>query len=235
MATMSTANFVLWIFAIILIGFTFVQAGLFVRRALQFNKRNHVFSTEELKGMVKTGAMAALAPGINTVFLGLSLMSITTSSYMFMRCGVIGAPFFELMIITYAQQIAGIDLAATAMTPSILTYLVFASAFGCVCFVLGPVFTLKPIEMAGKQTESTKPSLITRALPKAALGMMSMMSFNYFVQGKGQAFSWTGGFIAAFIVYTLIGKGKKGLTSWALLISTITGILVGQLAVTFLA
>ena len=90
------ANTTIWIFAIILVGWTLVQAALFVRLALRFNKKHQVYSNQELKRCVRTGIIAVIGPGINSMFLAISMMALVGGGLTFLRCGVIGTPAFEM-------------------------------------------------------------------------------------------------------------------------------------------
>ncbi len=228
MGDFSKANLVVWIFAIILVLFTFVQSGLFLRRALAFNKKHNLFTKEELVEMAKTGATAALAPGVNTIFMGISFLSMVGSGLMFMRLGVIGSPLYELMLVQYASSFAGIDITATK-TASMLTYFCWAGAVGCLPF-LACIFTMRPIEMSGRKASTGKPNLVMRALPKVGIGIMAVLGYNYITGGLGQAVTYIASFITAVIVYHFIGRGNKKLVSWAILICSIVGITCGQIA-----
>lgn len=226
------ANLVVWIFAIILIAFTFVQAALFVRRALQFNKKHHIYTSEELKSCVKTGIIAAIGPGVNTVFLGISLLALMGSGYTFLRLGVIGAPMFELMVVQYAAQFAGIDL-SHGLTPSILTFMVFAGCIGTACYVIAPIFTLRPIEMAGKSKDG-KPSMIMRVLPKVSIAIMFVLAIDYCSAKVTQAAAYIVGFLVGAVVFAFVSKGHKKLAPWALLFSSIGGITAAQIISTMI-
>lgn len=227
------ANLVIWIFAVILVGFTFVQAFLFVRRALAFNKKHELFTTEELKEMAKTGASAALAPGINTIFLGISFMAIVGSGLMFMRLGVIGAPMYEMIMVQYASNFAGIDISAPK-TASMLAFFAWAGAVGTLGFI-SCVFTLRPIEMAGRKKNSGKPNIVMKCLPKAGTAVMAVMGYNSIMTSKPAAVTYIAGVLAAVIVYIFVGKGNKKLASWAILICSIVGITCGQIVASMTA
>lgn len=229
MSDLSNAQLWIWIFAIILVGFTWVQAFLFLRVALRFNKKHNIFTKEELMTAAKTGATASLGPGINTVFLGLSMISLIGGGYTFMRCGVIGAPMFELMIIEYASNFLGYDTTSGTMTASIFTFFVFAGALGTICYVLAPVFTLRPLEMAGRKKGNGKPNIVMQILPKVGLSVFLVMSYDYITAGVAQATAFITAFIVGVICTILISKGKKWLNSWSLMFSTVLGITAAQI------
>lgn len=60
--TIETLNPIMWVFAAIIIGAVLIQAFLFLRMALRFNKKNHVLTKEELTRCATTGAVHPSAP-----------------------------------------------------------------------------------------------------------------------------------------------------------------------------
>lgn len=235
MDSMTTVNIIIWIFAIILIGFSFVQAALFVRQALRFNKKHELYTKEDLMSCAKTGLIATIAPGVNTVFLGISLLAMMGSGYSFLRLGVIGNPILELMVVQYGSSTAGIDIATTTMTPSLMTYMVFCGCIGTAAYVIAPIFTLRPIEMAGKSKDGKPNKLVTKILPNATLSVMAVLAWDYISSGAAQATGYIASFAIALVVYFIISKGKKGLMPWALLFSTVIGVIAAQIAATIIA
>lgn len=231
MSEVAQANLVIWIFAIILVGYTFLQSGLFVRRALQFNRKHQLLSKKDLRDCVKIGTTAAIAPGVNTVFLAISMMSLVGPGLMFMRFGIIGSPAFELRVLQQAASVAEINL-DNPMTADYLTYFVFAGAVGVMCLIPAPVFTLRAMEMGGrKRAEKTgKPNIIMRALPKVSVAIMGLLGYEYATASLQSGVAYFVGLIMSIVIYTQIGHGRKKLAPWALLIATVCGITCGQIA-----
>lgn len=232
---LSKANLLIWVFAIILISFSVVQAFLFARLVLRFNKKHQVYTNKDLKQCVKTGLIATISPGINTIFLGVSLLAMMGSGFTFLRLGVIGNPILELMVVQYGASTAGVDLSTTAMTPSLITFMVFCGCVGTAAYVIAPIFTLRPIEMASKQKDGKPNKLVTKILPNATLSIMVVMCWDYLESGVPQGTGYVVGFIVAVAAYFIISKGKKGLMPWVLLFSTIIGIIAAQIAATVIA
>lgn len=233
MSEVQQANLVIWIFAIILVGYTFLQSGLFVRRALQFNKKHQLLSKKDLLDCVKIGTTAAIAPGINTVFLGISMMALVGSGLMFMRFGIIGSPAFELRVLQQAASVAEINL-DDPMTADYLTYFVFAGAVGVMCLIPAPVFTLRAMELGGrkKADKTGKPNIVMRALPKVSVAIMGLLGYEYATASIQSGVAYFVGLIVSIVIYTQIGRGHKKLGPWALLLATVVGITCGQIAAT---
>lgn len=228
MSELSSANLAIWIFAILLIGFTWVQAFLFLRVALRFNKKHHIYAKEELIAAAKTGATASLGPGVNTIFLGLSLIAMFGGGFTFLRCGVIGAPMYELMIAQYSAPFAEYDLSSGAMTASLMAFFCIAGAIGTICYVLAPVFTLRPLETAGTK-KTGKPNIVMRVLPQVGLSVFLVLSYDYITAGVQQAVAFIVAFLVGLVCTILVSKGKKWLNSWSLFFATILGITVAQI------
>lgn len=235
MNEMTQVNLIIWIFAILLIGYTFVQAILFARQMLKFNKKHNLYTKQDLINCAKTGFVATLGPGVNTIVLGISLLALMGSGYTFLRLGVIGNPTLELMVVQYGASTAGIDLASTEMTPSIMTYMTFCGCIGTAAYVIAPIFTLRPLEMAGKAADGKPNKLVTAYLPKATLSIMVVLAWDYISAGAPQAAGYIAAFVVGMLVYVLIGKGKKGLLPWNLLISSMVGCVAAQIAATLVA
>ncbi len=102
MEAIKNMNGTVWVFAAILIGMVIVQALLFLRLALNMNKKTNAVSKEEISQAVKTGAVSAIGPAFSTLTIALSLIVMVGSGVTFMRCGVIGAPAWELMMAQFS-------------------------------------------------------------------------------------------------------------------------------------
>ena len=60
METIKQLNPTLWVFAAFLIAWVIVQAAMFVRLALDFNKRNNLLSKQEINDCVKIGSTSVI-------------------------------------------------------------------------------------------------------------------------------------------------------------------------------
>lgn len=231
----SQANSTIWIFAVILVGWTVVQAALFVRLALRFNKKHNLYSPQELKRCIRTGAIATIGPGINSMFLAISMMAVVGSGLTFFRCGVIGAPAFEMTIISYANTILGFDPTTTGLTNSVMTFYVFAGLIGTISLILGPLFLLRPLELGGSKKGSGKPSMLMRVMPTVSVAIMIVYACDYLTGGWARAVGYLISAGVTALIFYLVSKGKKGLGSWCMLLATFAGIIGAQIVATLLA
>ena len=130
MEAVISMNPTIWVFAAILILLVLVQSALFLRLALRFNKKNLLVSRQEINSAVRTGAVAAIGPSLNSIVVALSLIAMVGSATTFMRCGVIGAPLWELYMANIAASAAGVTFGSTEFTKSVMTLCLFCMVFG---------------------------------------------------------------------------------------------------------
>ena len=97
LAAITTVNGDILILAALLVGFTFVQAILFMRHALKFNNKHQLFTKDEIKSAIKSSAVISVGPSMSVMVVVLSLIPLMGPVVTFMRCGVIGAADFELI------------------------------------------------------------------------------------------------------------------------------------------
>ena len=88
-----------------------IQSGMFLRLALKMNKKTNAVSKEELSQAYKTGAVSAIGPVFSTLTIALSLIVMVGSGVTFMRCGVIGAPSYELSMANIRHRLPALSSA----------------------------------------------------------------------------------------------------------------------------
>ncbi|MDO4754683.1 MAG: DUF5058 family protein, partial [Bacillota bacterium] len=123
--TIQRINPQIWIFAIVLIGFVVLQAAVFLKMALNFNKKHHVLTSQEVKDAVKTGAVSVIGPALSVVLLAMTLITFVGPATTFMRVGVIGSASYELNIANTAADAIGVSLGTEAVTESVFTLCLF--------------------------------------------------------------------------------------------------------------
>ena len=107
MEAVKNLNGEMWIFAGLLIGIVIVQAVLFLRLALKWNKKNSYFTDTEVKHLLKLGSVSVIGPSMSVMVVALSLIAMVGSGLTFMRVGVIGAASYEMMIADTAANAIG--------------------------------------------------------------------------------------------------------------------------------
>ncbi len=235
----SKLNPTLWVFAALLIGWVFVQAFLFLRLALNFNKKNHLASKEEISQAAKTGFISVVGPAISAIVVAISLISMVGPAVAFMRCGVIGAPMWELMMAEYTAQSAGVAFGGEGFTEAIFILCIFGMTFASAPYFINTMLTLKPMDKAaiksqqaaasGKSKESFIPILGNAAM----MGLMGYSIFDYFT-----AIPTLCAFVSALIASYVLGQvaaKHKALAQWTMAIAMVFGMAVGQIVTTMMA
>jgi len=226
-------NGTIWVFAAILISLVLVQSFLFYRLASNFNKKNNLVSKAEIRDAVQTGAISAIGPSISSIVVALSLIAMVGGACTFMRCGVIGAPAWELLMANIAVSAAGAQFGAASFTKAVFTMCMFCMVLGSAPYFLNTIIMLKPLDMAiekGKQ----KKAKITFMPYLSASAMFGLLGYSLCDCFKNLAS--VGAMIGAAIGYALFDKltaktGKAIVGSFSLAVGMICGMIVGQLIV----
>lgn len=92
---MVTVNRICFLFCLLIIGLVIIQAVLFIRNALMFNKKHRVLSEDEVRSVMKIGCVSAIAPACSIIVVALGLVSLIGPVLSFMRVGVIGSAAYE--------------------------------------------------------------------------------------------------------------------------------------------
>ena len=73
---MVTVNRICFLFCLLIIGLVIIQAVLFIRNALMFNKKHRVLSEDEVRSVMKIGCVSAIAPACSIIVVALGLVSL---------------------------------------------------------------------------------------------------------------------------------------------------------------
>lgn len=221
----------IWVFCAILIGLVLVQSFLFLRLALRYNKDYKLLSKSEINQAVRTGAIAAVGPSLSSLVVAISLMTIVGSATTYMRCGVIGAPAWELMMANLAASAAGIKFGEAGITANIFVLCLFGMILGSAPYFLNTIITLKPLDMAVEKTKKStaKLSFMPYLGNSAMAAVLGWMMLGYFTSVAAIA-----GFIVAMIacyIVNMIAKktGNKFFGSFNLAIGMVIGMTAAQI------
>ena len=224
MEAIKNMNGTLWIFAIILICLVLAQSFLFLRLAMRFNRKHKLVSDEEVKEAVSTGAVAAIGPSVNSIVIALSLIAMVGSATTFMRCGVIGAPGWELLMANIASSTAGVTLGGEGFTEAIFTFAIF-------CMVLNTMIMLKPLDnmVEKSKAKKAKVSFMPYLSNSAMFGLL-----GYSVMSNLNSISSVAAVLASGVAYALFDKLAKKLDnsmlgSFSMAVAMIFGMLFGQI------
>lgn len=231
MEAVKNMNGTVWVFAAILIGMVIVQAMLFLRLALNFNKKNKVVTKEEIGVAAKTGAISAIGPAFSTVTVVLSLIVMIGSGTTFMRCGVIGAPAWELMMAQISSSAVGVQFGTAEFTESVFTLCIFGMTLASAPYFINTILTLKPLDkVVSKEAEKEQKRSFMPYLSNAA--MMGLMGYSIVDHLKSTAS--ISALIAAAIVGFAVNKiaakiNNKTLASFNMAIAMLAAMLVGEI------
>ena len=226
MEAIKNMNGTLWIFAIILICLVLAQSFLFLRLAMRFNRKHKLVSDEEVKEAVSTGAVAAIGPSVNSIVIALSLIAMVGSATTFMRCGVIGAPGWELLMANIASSTAGVTLGGEGFTEAIFIFAIFCMVLGSAPYFLNTMIMLKPLDT---MVEKSKVSFMPYLSNSAMFGLL-----GYSVMSNLNSISSVAAVLASGVAYALFDKLAKKLDnsmlgSFSMAVAMIFGMLFGQI------
>lgn len=226
-------NGIIWVFALIIVGFACVQAMLFVRHALKFNNEHQLLSQSDLRQCVKTGLLSTIGPSVSVIFVALALISLLGPALTFLRTGVIGSPSYELTIATIASSVIGKDLATDALTYSEFTFIIWSLEFAVLGFLISTIITMKPLDKVSSapQAKSGKPSFGSYAAMTAGVGCLVYITINDFLTSIPNYSAFVAGFIGCAILTWVAKKpGAKWVYSWIMAFAMILGMIAGQVA-----
>lgn len=224
-------NGTIWIFALLLIFLVLFQSFLFLRLALKFNQKNHLLSKEELKSAARTGAIAAVGPSFSSIVIALSLISMVGSAATFMRCGVIGAPSWELYLASIASSTTGIDFGSPEFTENIFTLCLFCMITGSIPFFLNTLIMLKPLDLLIEKSKEKKReiSFLPYLSSSAAFGLLGYMIMGYF-SSKALVGAAVGSIIGYLCFDRLVKRtGRTLLGSFSLAAAMVIGMTAGEI------
>lgn len=236
--TVSSMNGTLWIFAGFLIAMVVVQAVIFIRLALNFNKKNNLVTSEEIKSAARTGTVSVVGPAISAMVVALSLIATVGPAVTFMRCGVIGAPSWELLMANTAAATVGAEFNSASFTPSVFTLCIFGMTFASAPYFINTIITLKPLDMAVAKSQSNadkKESFIPTLGAAAMMGIMGYSIVDHLKTIPGIAAVLSSAAISLIIMNIIKKTGKKWLADWNMAVSMICGMAVAQIVATLMA
>ncbi len=230
MSIVKEMNPTLWVFASILIVWVLVQSGLFYRLTMAFNKKNNLLSKEEINDCLKVGASAAVGPAMNAIAVALTLIAMVGSATTFMRCGVIGAPGWELYMANIAATTANVTLGTEEVTGALFTFAIFCMVWASAPYFINCMIMLKPLDLAVEKARQGSGISYTSYMGNAA--MFSMLSYNIvkYFYNKAELSALLASTIAAIILNIIVKKtGSKTLGTFSMVICMICGMIAGQI------
>jgi len=228
----SSMNGTLWIFAALLIGMVCVQSLLFLRLALQFNRKNNLLSATEIKSVVRAGSISVIGPAISAIVVALSLIAMVGPATTFMRCGVIGAPPWELFMAYISAGTVGVQFNTPEFTRAVFTLCIFGMTFASAPYFINTIITLKPLDTAVTKIQAKnekKESFIPSLSNAAMMGILGYSIIDYFKTIPQITAILLAGLLSFLIIKYIAKSGKKWLGDWNMAISMVIGMAAAQI------
>jgi len=230
--TVGSMNGTLWVFATLLISLVVVQSLLFLRHALKFNKKHKVATAEELRSAASAGTVSVIGPAISVIVVALSLIAMVGPAVTYMRCGVIGAPPWELMMADIAAGATGIQFNTPEFTRAVFVLCIFGMTFASAPYFINTIITLKPLDLMvakSKEKKAKKESFLPVLGSSAMMGILGYFILDY-TKTIPQIVALTVSGLLSYSVIKIIGKtGMKWLGDWNMAISMLIGMTVAQI------
>lgn len=225
-------NGTIWVFAFILIAFVIIQAAVFLKMALKFNKENKILSDQEVNMAVKTGILSVIGPACSVVVIAISLMTLLGPAITFMRVGVIGSASTELTLANIAADAMGGVLGEASFDEVMISAAIFGMVLGSAPYFLNCFLTLKPLDAAvGKSKSSGKDSFALILGFAASIGLYGRYVLVNGTKGGPTLVAVIAGGLVTYLLKKYIKKsGKKGLNSWTLAIALLAGMICAMIA-----
>lgn len=221
---------VLWPFACILLGFVCVQALLFMRHALKFNKKYSLYTSEELREIAKISSVATIGPSLSVVVVVIAMINLVGPAVTWMRTGVIGAADYELWLANVVTDALGVTLGGDGFTEAVFVCCIFGMILGSAPYMLNLIISLKPMDtLATKQSKKERSFLPILGMT-AELGFMGYWGLNTATKSLPNTAGIIAGLFTSLAISRFIQKtGKEKLGDWVLGISLIGGMVAATI------
>lgn len=118
----------MWVISLLTVGIVILQAIIFARKTMKFNRDNSILTGEEVKKAIRTGCVVSIGPALSVFVLAISMIATIGAPITLMRVGIIGAAPSELMAANIGTEMVGITLGKDVLTKEALTTALFAMA-----------------------------------------------------------------------------------------------------------
>lgn len=236
--TISSMNGTLWVFTGLLIGLVVLQAIIFLRAALRFNKKNKLVSKEEIKSAVRTGTISVFGPAVSNIVVALSLIAMVGAAVTFMRCGVIGSPAWELFMANISAQTAGVSFGTPEFTQSVFVLCIFGMALASAPYFITTIIALKPLDMAVAKSKSHavgKESFIPYFGNAAMIALLGYLIIDYLASPLHLLAIVVASVVCYLLIAAVAKTGKKWIGDWNMAISMAVGMAAAQIVTSFVA
>ena len=160
----------------------------------------------------------------------------------FIRCGVIGAPLFEMYIAQMAAGYAGVSFGSEAFTEAVFSLVLFMMTMASVPYAVNLILTLKPVDMVIEKTKEKSRksgqsiSFISYIGPAAMMCLFGYMMYTYLLQGGANLVAAITAAVA-YLAYNAVTKkiGNTFISSLNMGVAMLVAMAAGQIASGYLS
>ena len=156
----------------------------------------------------------------------------------FMRCGVIGAPGWELLMANTSAEAAGVSFGSPEFTESIFVLCLFGMTFASAPYFLNTMITLKPMDLAVKKAASNeskgKPSFLPVLGNAAMMGIMGYSLYDYLIDPNKLTGLLVSGVVSFILMKVAAKTGKRWLGDFNMAFAMVFGLAAAQIMSTIL-
>ena len=204
---MVTVNRICFLFCLLIIGLVIIQAVLFIRNALMFNKKHRVLSEDE-------------------VVVALGLVSLIGPVLSFMRVGVIGSAAYETQMAEIAASTLGVTLGTEGITESTLTLCLFTMTLGSAPFLINTLITVKPMDDAMVKAAKSSRSFLPAFSLAAMMALLVYLGANNASKSSPNLVGFAASALCTFALTKYVKKsGKKSLGNFTMSIAMLAGMI----------
>ena len=223
-------------FAVLLVGWTIVQAMLFVRLALKLNRKHELLDRREMKDCIQTGSVSVIGPALNAGFFALTLISVIGPVLTYMRLSVIGNGMMELGIATRSASVLDLVLGQSPFSRGEFSLVV------CGLFLFGVPYQIAARIVLPTMDRIVSPKKEKNARPSFALTAVGSMALGICVYNALQNISslpTAAGYFGTFLAYVCFDRLSKEKYPWmipyVLIFSMILGMIAAQVVASLLS
>ena len=221
---MVTVNRICFLFCLLIIGLVIIQAVLFIRNALMFNKKHRVLSEDEVRSVMKIGCVSAIAPACSIIVVALGLVSLIGPVLSFMRVGVIGSAAYETQMAEIAASTLGVTLGTEGITESTLTLCLFTMTLGSAPFLINTLITVKPMDDA--MVKAAKSSRLPAFSLAAMMALLVYLGANNASKSSPNLVGFAASALCTFALTKYVKKSvKKSLGNFTMSIAMLAGMI----------
>ena len=228
---MVTVNRICFLFCLLIIGLVIIQAVLFIRNALMFNKKHRVLSEDEVRSVMKIGCVSAIAPACSIIVVALGLVSLIGPVLSFMRVGVIGSAAYETQMAEIAASPLGVTLGTEGITESTLTLCLFTMTLGSAPFLINTLITVKPMDDAMVKAAKSSRSFLPAFSLAAMMALLVYLGANNASKSSPNLVGFAASALCTFALTKYVKKsGKKSLGNFTMSIAMLAGMICATVA-----